>query len=96
VCVCVCDRCTVNVKSVLTKSYFSPLQALNIMHSDVNGDDCRRWYFSLYMKMESELVVEGAGTSETWVLFHQATHCDIPEDNNLTKCKIHHNSQSTI
>jgi len=46
--------------------------------------------------MESELVVEGAGTSETWVLFHQATHCDIPEDNNLTKCKIHHNSQSAI
>jgi len=49
VCVCVCDRCTVNVKSELTKSYFSPLQALNITHSDVNDDDCRRWHFSVYM-----------------------------------------------
>jgi uncharacterized heparinase superfamily protein len=44
--------------------------------------------------MESELVVEGAGTSETWVLFHQTTHCDIAEDSYLTKCKIHNNSQS--
>jgi len=32
-------------KSELTKSYFGPFQALNIMHSNVNGDDCGGWYF---------------------------------------------------
>jgi len=35
--------------------------------------------------MESELVVEGTGASETWVLFHKATHFDIPGDSNLKK-----------
>jgi hypothetical protein len=39
------------------------------MHSGDNGEDRGGYYFPVYGYMESEWVVEAAGTSETSALF---------------------------